>query len=83
MSLKCAGESRRIIAMLHYPPFNEKRNSSAFTDLFEKYGVEQVLYGHLHGKSCRNAFEGEREGILYTLCSADHIGFAPKFITEI
>lgn len=83
MSLKCAGESRRIIAMLHYPPFNEKRNSSAFTDLFEKYGVEQVLYGHLHGKSCRNAFEGEREGIMYTLCSADHIGFAPKFITEI
>ncbi len=83
MSLGCAGEGKRIIAMLHYPPFNEKRNSSAFTDLFERYGVEQVIYGHLHGKSCRNAFEGVREGITYTLCSADHIGFAPKLIAEI
>ena len=83
MSLDKAGEGKRIIAMLHYPPFNEKRNSSAFTDLFEKHKVEHVIYGHLHGKSCRNAFEGVREGITYTLCSADHIGFAPKFITEI
>jgi len=83
MSLQKAGEGKRIIAMLHYPPFNEKRNSSAFTDLFEKHKVEHVIYGHLHGKSCRNAFEGVREGITYTLCSADHIGFTPKFITEI
>ena len=83
MSLQKAGEGKRIIAMLHYPPFNEKRNSSAFTDLFEKHKVEHVIYGHLHGKSCRNAFEGVREGITYTLCSADHIGFMPKFITEI
>jgi len=83
MSLDKAGEGKRIIAMLHYPPFNEKRNSSAFTDLFEKHKVEHVIYGHLHGKSCRNAFEGVREGITYTLCSADHIGFAPKFITKI
>ena len=35
MSLQKAGKGSRIIAMLHYPPFNEKRNSSAFTDLFE------------------------------------------------
>lgn len=83
MSLQKAGKGSRIIAMLHYPPFNEKRNSSAFTDLFEEYGVEHVVYGHLHGKSCRSAFEGVREGISYTLCSADHLGFAPKFITEI
>ncbi|MDD6044971.1 MAG: metallophosphoesterase [Clostridia bacterium] len=83
MSLERAGEGERIIAMLHYPPFNEKRNSSAFTHLFERYNVERVIYGHLHGKSCRSAFEGTREGIEYTLCSADHIGFAPKFISEI
>lgn len=83
MSLERAASGKRIISMLHYPPFNEKRNSSAFTDLFEKHGVERVVYGHLHGKSCRNAFEGVREGIEYTLCSADHIGFVPKFLTEI
>ena len=69
--------------MLHYPPFNEKRAPSGFTEMFEKYGVERVIYGHLHGKACRNAFEGIRNGIEYTLCSADHLDFVPKLITEI
>lgn len=83
LSLSKAPKGSRIIAMLHYPPFNEKRLSSDFTELFEKYGVERVVYGHLHGRACKNAFEGMRGGIEYTLCSADHLGFAPKFITEI
>ena len=83
LSLSSARAGSRIISMLHYPPFNEKRMPSGFTDMFEKYGVERVIYGHLHGKSCRGAFEGERNGIEYTLCSADHLGFAPKLITEI
>ena len=65
------------------PPFNEKRAPSGFTEIFEKYGVERVIYGHLHGKACRNAFEGIRNGIEYTLCSADHLDFVPKLITEI
>ena len=30
-----------------------------------------------------NAFEGIRNGIEYTLCSADHLDFVPKLITEI
>lgn len=72
----------RRIAMLHYPPFNESRAPSGFTEKLEAAGVETLLYGHLHGKSCRGAFEGERNGISYHLVSADHIGFAPKLILE-
>ncbi|MEI3400723.1 MAG: metallophosphoesterase [Christensenellales bacterium] len=83
LSLSGAKQGSRIIVMLHYPPFNEKRAPSGFTEIFEKYGVEQVIYGHLHGKACRNAFEGIRNGIEYTLCSADHLDFVPKLITEI
>ena len=83
LSLSGAKQGGRIIAMLHYPPFNEKRAPSGFTEIFEKYGVERVIYGHLHGKACRNAFEGIRNGIEYTLCSADHLDFVPKLITEI
>ena len=83
LSLSGAKQGSRIIVMLHYPPFNEKRAPSGFTEMFEKYGVERVIYGHLHGKACRNAFEGIRNGIEYTLCSADHLDFVPKLITEI
>ena len=82
LSLQAAPPSLNRICMLHYPPFNEKRQPSGFTELLEAYGVRYVVYGHLHGRSCKNAFEGERNGIQYHLCSADHLGFAPKRILE-
>lgn len=71
-----------IIGMMHYPPFNEKQEDSAFTQLFERYGVKQVVYGHLHGPATRYAFQGWRNGVYYTLTSCDAIGFAPRLITE-
>lgn len=80
LSLKSAGEKRPIIAMLHYPPFNERREESCFEQLLLEHGVSVVVYGHLHGRACKNAFEGERNGIRYHLCSADHLDFAPKQI---
>lgn len=77
-----AAREKRLITMLHYPPFNEKRMSSGFTQLIEEHGAEAVVYGHLHDKACAAAFEGERNGARYFLCSADHIGFAPRLIAE-
>lgn len=82
MSLKKAKEGQPIIGMLHFPPFNEKHQPSKFTELFERFNVKNVVYAHLHGKSCRNAFEGVRNGVEYTLCSADHLDFKLKQITE-
>lgn len=82
LSLKSAPKGLPKLCMLHYPPFNERRQQSGFTDLIEAHGVERVLYGHLHGKSCKNAFEGLRNGVEYTLCSADHLDFTPKLILE-
>ncbi|MDR0840725.1 MAG: metallophosphoesterase [Christensenellaceae bacterium] len=83
LSLKAMEQGQRRVCMLHYPPFNERRQQSGFTELLEAHGVERVIYGHLHGKSCKNAFEGERGGIVYTLCSADHLEFTPKLILEV
>lgn len=71
-----------VIAMLHYPPFNEKRETSGFTEKLEQANVDQILYGHLHGKSCASAFEGERNGIQYHLVSCDHLRFEPLLIAE-
>ena len=41
------------IVMLHFPPFNAKMLPSDFTRLCEKYKIDYVVYGHLHGKNCR------------------------------
>ena len=83
MSIKYADKSKPLICMIHYPPFNERREDSLFTQVLEKYGIKYVLYGHLHGKACQNAFEGERNGVTYRLCSADFVKFSPTFIDEL
>lgn len=64
-----------LIAMIHYPPFNERQEDSGFTELFAAYGVQIVLYGHLHGRSIAGAFSGQRDGILYQLTSCDALDF--------
>ncbi|MBP1919803.1 metallophosphoesterase [Youngiibacter multivorans] len=71
-----------IIAMIHYPPTNETFQDSAFTDLFEEYCVEKVIYGHLHGNALKRVMEGTRKGVEYILTSCDHIGFRPVLIKE-
>ncbi|MBQ7603145.1 MAG: metallophosphoesterase [Clostridia bacterium] len=61
------------IVMIHYPPFNVKIDSSDFTDLFEKYKVDIVVYGHLHGKNCRACKFVQKNGIKYYLTSCDQV----------
>ena len=70
-----AAQGRPLVVMMHYPPMNEKWEDSDFTRLFEKYGVSQVIYGHLHGGSVRGAYNGERNGVNYQLTSCDGLGF--------
>lgn len=67
----------QIIVMMHFPPFNDKRQPSGFVQLFEKYEVKQVVYGHLHGPSLRYAFEGIIQNVNYRLVSSDYIHFVP------
>ena len=65
LSLDSAREAgyMKIIAMLHYPPTNERFEDSAFTDLFKEYSVEKVIYGHLHGPFYYKLLNGESDGI--------------------
>lgn len=81
LSLKKTDATKPLVCMMHFPPFNERRQSSGFTELFRQYKAKTVVYGHLHGKSCKGAFEGSMNGTEYLLCSCDHIGFEPKMIT--
>ena len=68
------------VGMLHYPPFSESGEQTAFSERFEQAGVSDVVYGHLHGASHRTAFEGESNGVRYHLVSADYLNFVPKKI---
>ncbi|MBO4412723.1 MAG: metallophosphoesterase [Clostridia bacterium] len=71
--LKAQGEEVKIISLIHYPPFNSKRNKNKFTELFEKYGVLAVVYGHIHGKTSRSVLLTEINDIKYYLTSCDQI----------
>jgi predicted phosphohydrolase len=79
--MRLPGDS--VIAMIHYPPFNTRRESSPFTELFEAAGIENVVYGHLHGKGCRADKLYIHNGVKYYLTSCDQINNTPQFITEI
>lgn len=68
---KLAENGEKIIAMIHYPPFNVRRESSAYTGLFEEFGVDSVIYGHLHGKDVRADKFLIKNGIKYYLTSCD------------
>ena len=46
-------------------------------DVLRASGIRTCYYAHLHGNAIRNAFRGERDGIRFTLVSADSMGFCP------
>lgn len=82
LSIKSAlsADVDNIIAALHYPPFNSKRQPTDFLEIMKKYGVKLCVYGHLHGEGFKNAVEGEFDGIAFKLVSADFLTFCPMKI---
>lgn len=67
---------KKIIVITHYPPTNDKLDSSLFTEIYEYYGVEKVVYGHLHGKeSFKMGLKGIRNEVEYNLVSCDYVDF--------
>lgn len=70
----------KIIAMIHYPPFNTDLTPNEFVDIMKEYGVDICLYGHLHAEGHRYAIEGNIEDIEFHLVSSDYIDFKPKKI---
>ena len=77
LSLKNArtllNEGDKLIALVHYPPFNVRREDSFFTQLFEEYGVCAVVYGHLHGRDVRADKIVVKNGVKYYLTSCDQV----------
>lgn len=76
---KLGGE---LLVFLHYPPITLQQHCKEILDVLKEEGVKRCFYGHLHGTSAYSAFEGEHEGIKFSLVSADFLGFCPKFIEK-
>ncbi|MDO4711603.1 MAG: metallophosphoesterase [Peptostreptococcaceae bacterium] len=75
-------ERTRIVAM-HYPPVNEKNQESDVTSLIAQHHIAHMVYGHLHGEeSFKNLYEGEHDGTMFHLVSADYLDFKLKKIAD-
>lgn len=71
-------ELEGILGFTHYPPVINAASRTGFQDLFEKYGVQRVYYGHIHGEdSFRAALQGDVNGVEYRLISADYLDCRP------
>ncbi|MCL2081937.1 MAG: metallophosphoesterase [Oscillospiraceae bacterium] len=66
-----------LIVFLHYPPLYNGYRCRPILDVLHEYQVRRCYYGHLHGHSRMRATEGEHQGIVYRLISADHLNFRP------
>ncbi|AGL02620.1 metallophosphoesterase [Desulfoscipio gibsoniae] len=80
-SLQSVDNGPKIVVM-HYMPTNEKHDYSGFIELFQKYEVKTVIYGHLHAKACRYRLPDQAWGINFHLTSADYLNFTPRLITS-
>lgn len=66
--------AERIICALHFPPTNDKKQPSGFTNLLSEYGVSACVYGHLHGKDgFKNGIKTNLNGVEYRLVSLDYL----------
>lgn len=74
--------AERIYCFMHYPPLFGSYECPRILELLSLYGVEKCFYGHLHGKSRAQAFEGTRDGVEYCLVSGDHLDFMPKKLQD-
>ena len=67
-----SSQEDRLICMMHFPPLNFKKQDSEYSLLLEKFKVDDVVFGHLHGyRNVKQAFV--RNGLNYYLTSCDMV----------
>lgn len=76
------GKGDKIIAMVHYPPFNMDLKPNEFVSIMREYGVDMCIYGHLHAEGHNYAVEGIIHGIDFHCVSSDYIDFKIKKLME-
>ena len=65
-------KDERIVMMFHYPPYSFTAGETELTAVIREYGVDTVIYGHLHGKEYKKTpLIREQYGVRYYLTSCD------------
>ena len=86
LSLKTAENLREegdmLIVMTHFPPLNCRMEDNEMTELFKKYNVDKVVYGHLHNEDKKQKMHFVKDGIEYFLTSCDLRGNKLTLIAE-
>ena len=80
-SLESAGDRKKLV-FLHYPPVYMNYECPEILELLKKHEVRLCCYGHIHGKACRYAFNGWKNGTEYKLVSADFVDFKPIKLSD-
>lgn len=71
-----------MIAIMHYPPFDKKMRPNEFEEIFKKYNIKKVIYGHIHGNQAKYMPNKIINNIRYYCVSGDFIDFNPVQISE-
>lgn len=79
-SITSANSERKIVFM-HYPPLLKSKPKSEFENIFKKYDIKEVYYGHLHGDAINDAIQGEYNGIYYKCIACDQLNFKPILLS--
>lgn len=66
------------LVFLHYPPLYGSEYNPDLLEVMYRHNIKRCWYGHIHGrKGHQNAVNGERDGIVFQLVSADYVQFCP------
>ncbi len=73
--------NEKLVLMTHFPPYNTNKDDNEMTSLIEKFKVDTVVFGHLHGYTKCERF-WIKNGVKYYFTSCDHIDNDPVLIFD-
>lgn len=77
--LQQGAPEKEIVVFTHFPPYYNGQAFEEMIDLFVRYRIRRVYYGHLHGNYTIPPCLTYRD-IRFYLISADYLDFTPKII---
>ena len=67
------------VVFLHYPPVYGEYTSDGILEVLERYSIDQIYYGHIHG-SGKNQAPSQYKNFNMRIISCDCVDFTPIFI---
>lgn len=75
--------NKEPIVFLHYPPVFDDRTCDEIYSVLTEYKIKRCFFGHIHGDTTGRFENFEKDGIHFSLISADYLKFCPKLIEKL